>query len=407
MVRQSKIASRLAVLVLALALVIGQIGPFRGRDLDVQALSFVRQWMSISGIDVRVRSGPSTAHSILDYLNTGHRVYVWTTERSSDLDWYLVTYVSGNYPRTGYVAAQYVKPMSANTDADFEATLTAQGFPDSYKPALRKLHELYPNWVFKATRPGVSWSTVLDNEMANWRSVIPMGYNPSYRSTNPVTYKESSNSWINWDGKTLTSSGWVMANRSTLAFYMDPRNMLDPSRVFMFESLSYDDDLHTASGIDAVLGTTFMGGGATFDYNGGKISYADAFIDAAEASGVSPYHLAARARQEVGTYSGSVTGTYSASYPFVYNYYNIGASDTGDPVLNGLQWAMLGPDRKAEYTSTDEKYLIPWQDELNASGQVTKALGRYRSIVGGAKVHRQHLHQCRPGHTLLAEIRRI
>ncbi len=201
--------------------------------------------MSISGIDVRVRSGPSTSNSILDYLNTGHRVYVWTTERGSDLDWYLVTYVSGNYPRTGYVAAKYVKPLDTDNDAAFEATLTAQGFPDSYKPALRKLHELYPNWVFKATRPGVSWATVLDNEMANWRSVIPMGYNPSYRSTSPVTYKESSNTWINWDGKTLTSSGWVMANRSTLAFYMDPRNMLDPSRVFMFESLSYDDDLHT------------------------------------------------------------------------------------------------------------------------------------------------------------------
>jgi len=93
--------------------------------------------------------------------------------------------------------------------------------------------------------------------------------------------------------------------------------------------------------------------------------------------------LAARARQEVGTYSGSVTGTYSPSYPFVYNYYNIGALDTGDPVLNGLQWALLGPDRKADYTSTDEKYLIPWQDQLDAAGKVTKALGRYRSIVGG------------------------
>ncbi|MDD2458316.1 MAG: SH3 domain-containing protein, partial [Eubacteriales bacterium] len=122
-VRQSKIVPRLAVLALALALVIGQIGPFRGRDLDVEALTFVRQWMYISGTDVRVRSGPSTSHTILDYLNTGHRVYVWTTERGSDLDWYLVTYVSGNYPRTGYVAAKYVKPLDTDTNSAFEAAL--------------------------------------------------------------------------------------------------------------------------------------------------------------------------------------------------------------------------------------------------------------------------------------------
>lgn len=379
--------ARIAAFLLVATLIVGQIGPFRGIDVNVHALSFIRQWMyvSLSSGTVNVRTGPSTSYTASDYLSDGHRVYVWTSEVTNGTTWYLVTYMSGNYPRTGYVSSAYVQPKSWSADSTFESYLSQQGFPESYKPALRRLHALYPSWVFRADKTNLDWNTVLDNESAAFRSVIPMSFNKSLRSTDPVTYVESSDIWKNSNGSTISSAGWVMSNRQTLSFYLDPRNMLDGYRAFMFESLSYDSQVHTASGVNAILGSTFMGNQAAFDYNGGQVSYAQAFMDAASASNVSPYHLAARARQEVGNYSGSVTGTYSASYPRVYNYYNIGANDTGDPVLNGLQWALLGSDRNAAYTSTDETYLIPWQDSLDSNGNVTTALGRYRSIVGGAK----------------------
>ncbi|MDD2533925.1 MAG: SH3 domain-containing protein [Eubacteriales bacterium] len=379
--------ARLAAFLLTATLVVGQVGPFAGIDVNVQALSFVRQWMNVtlSSGTVNIRSSPSVDNNVIDYLSDGHRVYVWTSEVNGGNTWYLVTYVSGNYPRTGYISSAYVRATTTSADATFESYLSTQGFPDSYKPALRKLHALHPDWVFRAQDTNLNWNTVLDNESAAFRSLIPMTFNKSLRSTNPITYVAASNSWIDYGGAAISSAGWVMANRQTLSFYMDPRNMLDSYRIFMFESLSYDSEIHTAAGVNAIFGTTFMGNNASFAYNGGQMTYAQAFIDAANASDVSPYHLAARSRQEVGNYSGSVTGTYSASYPRVYNYYNIGASDTGDPIINGLQWALLGSDRSSAYTTTDERYLIPWQDTLDGSGNVTNALGRYRSIVGGAK----------------------
>ena len=62
------------------------------------------------------------------------------------------------------------------------------------------------------------------------------------------------------------------------------------------------------------------------------------------------------------TTSTAVTGTVS-SYPGIYNFYNIGATSSSTPVLNGLKWAS---DKKAG------TYLRPWTDP-------------YRSIVGGAQ----------------------
>jgi beta-N-acetylglucosaminidase len=379
--------AKLAALLLVATLVIAQVGPFGSIWLETQASSAitpVNQWVTVNGSGVNVRSSPGLGGTIQATLNTGHRLYAYTAQPNDGYTWYLVTYVSGNVARTGYVASEFTRTIatSPSGDAAFESAMTAQGFPESYKPALRQLHALYPNWTFKAKQTQLDWNTVLNNESVAFRSVIPGSYNSSLRSTDPVTYNASTGTWIDGSGKVVTSYGWVMANRNTLSFYMDPRNMLDGSRVFMFEKLSYQPQIHTAAGINLILQNTFMGEASKFLHEGKQITHADAFIAAAQQSNVSPFHLASRARQEVvlsgGLPSGSVTGTYSTSYPNVFNYFNIGAIDSGDPVLHGLQWALLGPDRNAIYTTTDAKYLIPWQD---GSGQS----GRYKSIVGGAK----------------------
>ena len=55
-----------------------------------------------------------------------------------------------------------------------------------------------------------------------------------------------------------------------------------------------------------------------------------------------------------------MTGTNS-SYPGIYNFYNIGATSSSNPAVNGLKWASKG-----------DTYLRPWTDP-------------YRSIVGGAQ----------------------
>ncbi|HHT88619.1 MAG TPA: hypothetical protein GX002_06395, partial [Clostridiales bacterium] len=101
-------------------------------------------------------------------------------------------------------------------------------------------------------------------------------------------------------------------------------------------------------------------------------TYAETFIKAAEYSGVSPYHLASRVKQEVvtgpTTLSNSVSGTYKG-YEGYYNFYNIGANDSpgGGAIANGLTFAKNG----TKNANTNALYLIPWTNP-------------YRSIVGGA-----------------------
>lgn len=38
---------------------------------------------------------------------------------------------------------------ASSSDSAFESYMNSQGFPESYKPYLRTLHEQYPNWVFE------------------------------------------------------------------------------------------------------------------------------------------------------------------------------------------------------------------------------------------------------------------
>ena len=64
---------------------------------------------------------------------------------------------------TGYVSSSYIRiPVSYSTDANFEAYLTSQGFPESYKDGLRQLHAQYPNWVFRAKNTGIDWNTAIE-----------------------------------------------------------------------------------------------------------------------------------------------------------------------------------------------------------------------------------------------------
>ena len=87
------------------------------------------------------------------------------------------------------------------------------------------------------------------------------------------------------------------------------------------------------------------------------ITFSQAIMDAANSSGVSPYYLAARIRQEVGINgSDSVYGTYEG-YEGIYNFYNIGANSGEDPIKNGLEYAS---------NETMGKYLLPWNNPAKA-----------------------------------------
>lgn len=288
-------------------------------------------------------------------LDGGHPLEILDT---SNPDWYKVrlTYQSTTY--TGYVASQYVYISSspATSDAEFEKVLS--GFPDSYKPQLRDLHNKHPKWIFKPVMTGLDWKTVIANEVNTGREVKNTVEGTSayprynWRSTT-IGYD-----WITDKYKAYDGSTWFAASDALVTYYLDPRIYLSEQGIFAFETLTYDS-AQTTAGVDAILSGSFM---YKTKPAGSTSTYAELMVSAGKASGISPYHIASRIRQEVGATNGSVTNGKHSKYPGIYNFYNIGAYDSaaGDAPTSALRWASSGTT-----------YGRPWNSV-------------YKSIYGGA-----------------------
>lgn len=268
--------------------------------------------------------------------------------------WYRARYVKDNVTYVGWLKDTYVDKDAIpdiETDEEYEDYLVRIGFPKSYVHSLAVLHEQYPNWVFEPLQTGLTWADVIEAESAAGRNLIYKTADDAKKSTASTEYDWNTNKWVIRD-----SSGWVTAHPDYIAYCMDPRNFLDASNIFMFESLSYSDS-HNIEGVLAVIKNTFMEKDIA-NGDGTTLNYAKAFMDIGKALAVSPYHLASRVRQEQGAgTSPLISGTYSG-YKGYYNYFNIGAYGTPNSVLyaNGLSYA------KKQGWDT-----------------------RYKSILGGAK----------------------
>ena len=232
----------------------------------------------------------------------------------------------------------------------FETSI--KGFPDSYKPYLRNLHKKYPKWKFVPYNTGINFNTAVENELKDDRSLIEKSYSKYLKSTEPGDYNASTGAYIAKDG-----SSWVTASKVAVQYFMDPRNFLNDTHIYQFEKLAYDST-QTASGVEAVLEGSFMyktniGYLTTAGkYKSTNVKYSSKIIEAAKESKVSAYYIASKILQEVGSKknskyagmgaSGSVNGEYSSKYKGIYNFYNIGAYTSSNPIANGLAWASSG-----------------------------------------------------------------
>lgn len=338
---------------------------------------------------LRVRNKPTTIDSLtIHTLMVTDRVDV-LAEVPSEGDtafpvWYKISFVKAGAtePTEGYVAKDFldVREVSIDddtmSDAEFEAYLTAQGFPESYKPSLRALHKRYPKWVFKSFFPQrqgggtVTWQEALNQQSRVGVNMVPRTDANRFKSYDPKTYNYRTDTWYHLD------AGWTGASEEAVAYYLDPRNFLDERSIFMYENLAYDAEFHDLAGVRTALAGSFMSTTAKYesiDENGAAVSldFAEMFMRAASYSSASPIFLAQRSLYEVGMYgSGSVSGTYkSVKYPTldftgIRNYYNIGAyNDPVDPIGNALYYALTG---------TNRTFLLPWNSH-------------YAAIVGGAR----------------------
>jgi|GEM_PF-2556050 len=277
-------------------------------------------------------------------------------------DWYKIRYV---YMATGdeyecYIYSDNVTRRPAAiysaADADFEKSIML--FPESYKPYLRALHSIYPNWTFEARV-----STIDFNQFVKTQAEVKEGNKGETTSQSSIHYTREDTSWRK-SNSLVDGKSWYHAADDVVAYYSDPRNFLNEVDIFQFESLGYSKTGHTAEGVQKLLSGTFMENATVTDTEGNTISYADAYMIAAELSKVSPYSLAISTILENGK-TGTMLTNGSRGY---YNFFGIGSVPGGSPQENGLAFAQTGGKWSQEMKN---QCLIPWDTP-------------YKAIVGGA-----------------------
>lgn len=307
---------------------------------------------------LNVRSGAGTGYSKTGTVSYGDSLTILSeTTDSSGAKWYKISCGSV----TGYVSAAYVQLTSSgsqgSSDADFESYMTKQGFPESYKPYLRTLHEQHPKWIFTAQKLGVDWNTALKEECVVGRNLVQSSALASWKSMEKGAYDFNGGYWYGLDGS------WVAASKEIIMYYMDPRNFLNDTYIFMFENQSYDPSYQTESGVKTILADTFMSGSYTCPDTKKKYTYSQTFMDAAKKSGVSPYHLASRCRNEQGVNGAPQSLGTVKGYENYFNFFDIQAYATS---------TMTAAEMGCKYAkTTNPTYLLPWTNQ-------------YKSIVGGS-----------------------
>lgn len=307
---------------------------------------------------LNVRSGAGTGYSKTGTVSYGDSLTILSeTTDSSGAKWYKIS--CGNV--TGYVSAAYVQLTSSgsqgSSDADFESYMTKQCFPESYKPYLRKLHEQHPKWIFTAQKLGVDWNTALKEECVVGRNLVHSSALASWKSMEKGAYDFNGGYWYGLDGS------WVAASKEIIMYYMDPRNFLNDTYIFMFENQSYDPSYQTESGVKTILADTFMSGSYTCPDTKKKYTYSQTFMDAAKKSGVSPYHLASRCRNEQGVNGAPQSLGTVKGYENYFNFFDVQAYATS---------TMTAAEMGCKYAkTTNPTYLLPWTNQ-------------YKSIVGGS-----------------------
>ena len=407
---KTRVWRTMIICVIAL-MALGQWGLFAMPDTTVRAETAVNRTGTVTVSAANVRTVPTTVdNTAIAKASRGQSVLVLSSVQGEYIAgygdvWYFIRYTDAGgtqiegYTVAGFITLDPIPEPDPEPDPAFEAYLDEQGFPESYRDGLRRLHAKFPEWRFVASDTRLDFTEAVEIMHTPGYTLISNSVNDAWKSLDPESYNWYTNTWKAYDGST-----WVMCSRDLIAYYMDPRNMLSEINIFQFETLNYQPDVHHQAGVEVILRNSFMSNTSfTFlDPETGAeatMSYGDAFMAAAAFSNVSPYHLAARSLVEVGSSgSASVTGLFSEAlaaaglpvtteYDGYYNFYNIGASASTEPlgnIRNGLEYAKLGSDRKEELTATDIARLIPWNDRRRAiaGGSVVIGSGYINASVG-------------------------
>lgn len=254
-----------------------------GTALNTLPSAYAAQAAVIRGTNVNVRAAASTSSQLVTSLGNNSSVTILGQTTGSDGKvWYQISAggVSG-YVRSDLVSTQTV---AYTTDANFEAYLAQQGFPESYKAGLRSLHAQHPTWIFNAVQTGLDWNTAVAYELQGTSSLVETGSKSSWKSTDAGKFDWTTSTWPGFDGAT-----WVGASQEIVAYFMDPRNFLDDSYVFQFAAHDYNPEIQTIDGLRSMLKGTFLEGQVAIDAS-------------------SPLYAAAAAAQGLSTSTNAMSG---------------------------------------------------------------------------------------------------
>jgi len=352
--------------------------------------------VEITGTDVRIRNQATTnGSSILATVNIGDEFLLEDLNTGSagngcKKDWYKITYgsVSG-YVCSLYATIKEIEEINPEDYAEYSDYLKELGFPDTYIPYLIELHKVRPNWLYKVMEVDFDFDYVVSKEhTSNGRSLIE-DYNRTidgYKSLESWSYSYLTDIFnTNFYGG---GDRWYAASKETIAYYMDPRNFINEKQVFMFESQSYNSELHSKTGIEKMLKGTFME--STLADTENNKTYVDAFLDAAVGNNISPYVLISRVIQEVGNKGSTIVSGSVSGYEGYYNFYNINAAgDTAaETIANGLAKA------KKEGWTTPYKAIVGGASFIKgnylAVGQDTLYLNKW-DLIGPDYFNHQYM----------------
>ncbi len=327
------------------------------------------------------RLDPSKPSDKLANIPANEKIKILSIKQDADGDaWYEACYGT-DYQNKGFVFCDSIKLIASyTTDEKFETWLTEQKFPESYKPALRELHTLYPNWKFyadhteldfgkvvKAQNGEVGYKYVHMNSDISWKTYEEGEYDWELETEN------DNDRWKKYDG------AWIKTTDQVVAYYIDPRNFLDTRSVFMFASEKFDAERENLQLVQDAVKGTFMD--AKLPDNQSK-TYADVILAAAKETGVSTATIVALILQEQGNngesnlISGKYTytdkGTVMKDLVGYYNFFNIGAyaepnKGFSSAVQRGLWWAKGAGSGATSYGR-------PWNT-------------REKAILGGAQYY--------------------
>lgn len=284
------------------------------------------------------------------YNDTGSAITLYSPDVVDVLEetdnYYKVNFIYSGFFYTGYISKANVSKSEYEIDDDYINELVSKGFPIDYAKKLAILHAMHPNWTFTPSNTGkveggMDFNTAVIKEAEVVSRNLIDSANTSLRSTEDGAYNNGE--WIS-----LSGSRWFAASKQTIGFFMDPRNFMDESHIFMFENLGYNPVTQTREVVTKIIGSSFMKDpfeciSTSYICELGTHYYVDSFLQAGVDKSVSPVHLATRVIQEQGS-KGSVLslgGGYKDQYIGYYNFYNIGASGKTDEevIINGLTYA--------------------------------------------------------------------